>query len=217
MPTIFPRKILAAVAAAVLLTALAACYLPNHFKSEIRLGRNGDFALSFYGELTWAPLYREIIQGKLAPDEAAKKIEEIRADLTRDGNFKSVESLGQGRFKVAYERQGHLGDKDMVTFVRRNAIILAISSKSDGTITVNGNTLKPSDAQMATNIGISVQGEFRVVTDALVKEQNASNIKSYEGYQVYIWTIENAFSPAPHFVMQRDGAYQPAAPALNKE
>ena len=65
------RKILGAFAAMVLLTALAACYLPNHFKSEIRLGRNGDFALSFYGEVTWAPLYREIIQGKLTPEEVA--------------------------------------------------------------------------------------------------------------------------------------------------
>lgn len=201
------RKILGIFAALTLLTALAACYLPNHFKSEVRLGRNGDFALSFYGELTWAPLYRQITEGKLKPEEAAKKIEEIHADLARDSNFKSIESLGQGRFKVAYEREGHLGNNDMVTFVRRNAIILALTSKPDGTITINGNTLKPSDAQMATNSGMDVKGEFRVITDGLVKDQNASDIRPYNGYQVYIWTIENAFSPAPHFVMQREGVF----------
>lgn len=211
------RKVLASFAAMVLLTVLAACYLPNHFKSEIRLGRNGDFALSFYGELTWAPLYREIVQGKLKPDEAAKKIEEIRADLARDSNFKSIVPLGQGRFKVAYEREGHLAEKDMVSFVRRNAIIIAIFSKADGTITVSGNTLKPSDAQMATNSGIDIQGEFRIVTDGLVKEQNASKIVPYNGYQVYIWTIENAFSPAPRFVMQREGVFQPSTSTKDKK
>jgi len=207
-----PRKIVGIFAALVLMTVLAACYLPNHFKSEIRLGRNGDFALSFYGELTWAPLYREISQGKLKPQEVAEKIEGIRADLARDSHFKSIESLGQGRFKVVYEREGHLGDNDMVTFVRRNAIILALISKPDGTITVSGNTLKPSDAQMATSAGIDIQGEFRVVTDALVKDHNASDIRPYNGYQVYIWTIENAFSPAPHLVMQREGIF-PVKPA----
>jgi hypothetical protein len=211
------RKILGAFAAMVLLTALAACYLPNHFKSEIRLGRNGDFALSFYGEVTWAPLYREIIQGKLKPEEAAAKIEDIRTDLARDKNFSKIESLGQGRFKVVYERQGHLGDNDMVTFVRRNAIILMLVSKPDGTIKISGNTLKPSDAQMATNAGIDIQGEFRVVTDGLVKENNATRITSFNGYQVYIWTIENAFSPGPRLVMQREGVFPATPPKKDKK
>ena len=211
------RKILGAFAAMVLLTALAACYLPNHFKSEIRLGRNGDFALSFYGEVTWAPLYREIIQGKLKPEEAAAKIEDIRTDLARDKNFSKIESLGQGRFKVVYERQGHLGDNDMVTFERRNAIILMLVSKPDGTIKISGNTLKPSDAQMATNAGIDIQGEFRVVTDGLVKENNATRITSFNGYQVYIWTIENAFSPGPRLVMQREGVFPATPPKKDKK
>ena len=211
------RKILGAFAAMVLLTALAACYLPNHFKSEIRLGRNGDFALSFYGEVTWAPLYREIIQGKLKPEEAAAKIEDIRTDLARDKNFSKIESLGQGRFKVVYERQGHLGDNDMVTFVRRNAIILMLVSKPDGTIKISGNTLKPSDAQMATSAGIDIQGEFRVVTDGLVKENNATKITSFNGYQVYIWTIENAFSPGPRLVMQREGVFPATPPKKDKK
>jgi len=211
-----PRKIIGVFASLVLLTVLAACYLPNHFKSEVRLGRNGDYALSFYGEVTWAPLYREIVQNKLSPEEAKKKIADIQTDLARDSHFKSIESLGQGRFKVAYEREGHLGQNDMVTFVRRNAIILMLVSKPDGTIIITGNTLKPSDAQMATSAGIDIQGEFRVITDGLVKEHNASEIRPYNGYQVYIWTIENAFSPAPRFVMQREGVF-PAKPASPKD
>ncbi|OIR00352.1 hypothetical protein GALL_176050 [mine drainage metagenome] len=201
------RKILVPFASLLLLTVLAACYLPNHFKSEIRLGANGDYAISFYGDLIWAPLYRAIAQGKISPEDAAKENAAIEADLRRDPAFKSIEPLGQGRFKVAYERQGHLGLNDMVTFVRRNAIILELTSKPDGRIIVNGNTLRPGDAQSLTSAGMNVQGQFRIITNGLVKEQNASSIRNYDGYLVYIWDIENAFSPAPHFVMQREGVF----------
>ena len=42
-----------ALAAAI----LAACYLPDAFKSEVRVGNTGDYSISFYGDLIWAPLY----------------------------------------------------------------------------------------------------------------------------------------------------------------
>lgn len=191
-----------------LVAALAACYLPNKFMSEIRLSRQGAYGLYYKGELTWAPLYREIRQGKLTPEEAAAKITEIDKDLRRDSHFKSIASTGEGHFDVEYEREGQLGPSGEVTFVRRNAIILMIKATPDGLITVNGQSLKPSDAQTTTNLGLDIQGEFRIVTDALVKEHNATMVKPFNGYKVYIWTIQNAFSPSPHFVMQRDGAWQ---------
>lgn len=188
---------------------LAACYVPNKFKSEIRLGRNGDFSLYYKGQLTWAPLARDFQRGAVKPSEAQAKIDGIRDDLERDDNFKSVQSLGNGSFEVEYERQGHMEASQQVTFVRRNAIILMLRATPDGLLTINGQTLKPSDAQLATSMGVNVEGEFRIVTDALVKEHNATTIKPFGPYQVYIWTIDNAFSPAPHFVMQREGVWTP--------
>jgi hypothetical protein len=186
---------------------VAACYLPDNFKSEVRLGRNGDYALGFWGDLIWAPLYRDIARKTIPETEIPAKIAEIEKDLRRDSHFKSITSEGNGRFKVAYEREGHLETSDMITFVRRNAIIIQIVAKPDGSVIINGNTLKPTDAQEANGMGLNVQGEFRIVTDGLVKEHNASAVKPFGRYLVYIWTIENAFSPAPHFVMQRDGAW----------
>ena len=96
------------LAALVLLGALAACYLPNGFRSEIRLGKDGSFALAFYGELIWAPLYRDIQSGKYTSDQIPAQVDLIQRDLARDQNFKKIESLGQGRFKVEYEREGRL-------------------------------------------------------------------------------------------------------------
>jgi hypothetical protein len=199
-----------------LVLLLAACYLPNHFKSEIRLGRTGDFGFSYYGELTWAPLWREAHKGTLKPEELALQINELKTDLARDKGFKQIDSLGQGVFKVAYEREGHMQASDLVTFVRRNAIVIQITAKPDGRVIVSGNSLKPSDAQTATSMGLDVQGQFRIITDGLVKEHNATSIQNFNGYRVYIWDIQNAFSPAPRFVMQRDGVWTPEPPGKDK-
>ncbi len=201
------KHIAAAAVLIVALVVLAACYLPDHFKSEVRVGSNGDYAISFYGDLIWAPLYRDIQRGNVSADEIPKKIEEIRQDLARDSAFKTVESLGQGRFHVTYQREGHLAATDLVTFVRRNAIILQLHATPDGKIALDGATIKPSDANAAVAMGLALEGEFRLITDAQVLSHNASKVTLFEGYPVYIWTIENAFSPAPHLVMQRSGAW----------
>lgn len=200
------KKGLLALAGALLL-GLSACYVPDSFKSEIRLGRTGDYAIAFWGDLIWAPLYRDIQKNSIPAAEIPTKIADIQKDLQRDSHFKKVESLGKGRFKVEYQREGHLGDNDMVTFVRRNAIIIQLVSKPDGSVIVNGHTMKPSEAQQAALLGLDVKGEFRIVADGLVKEHNASEVRPFGAYQVYIWTIKNAFSPPPHFVMQREGVW----------
>ena len=205
--TLSPRRILCLVATLFAVATLASCYLPNKFMSEIRLGRTGDFSLMFKGELVWAPLYRDIHQGTLKPDEIAEKVQALLKDLQRDTSFKSITSSGDGRFQVDYLRQGRLGPSEQVTFVRRNAIVLMIRSMPNGLISVNGNALKPSDAQMVTTSGMDIQGEFRIVTDGLVKEHNATAVKPFGAYRVYIWSVQNAFSPSPHFVMQREGAW----------
>jgi len=196
---------LAALATAALI--LAACYLPDNFKSEVRVGSTGDYSLSFYGDLIWAPLFRDIQRGNVPADEIPKKIEEIRKDLARDPAFKTVESLGQGRFHVTYQREGHLQPTDLVTFVRRNAIILQLHATPDGKVALDGATIKPTEANEAVAMGLALQGEFRLITDAQVLSHNASKVTLFQGYPVYIWTIENAFSPAPHLVMQRSGAW----------
>ena len=43
----------------------------------------------------------------------------------------------------------------MVTFVRRNAIIIQIVAKPDGTVVINGNNMKPTDAQALPEAPVS--------------------------------------------------------------
>jgi hypothetical protein len=203
------RKIAAVILAGLLL--LASCYVPDNFKCEVRVGSTGDYAISFYGDLIWAPLYRDITRGNVPADEIAAKIEAIRVDLVRDPDFKSVESAGRGRFHVVYHREGHLNPTDLVTFVRRNSIILQLKASPDGRVQLDGNAVKPADANEAATLGMSIEGEFRLITDAQVLSHNAAKVTSFDNYPVYIWTIQNAFSPPPHLVLQRSGAW-PAKP-----
>jgi len=196
-------------AAAALIALLAACYLPNNFRSEIRLGKDGSFAIAFYGELIWAPLYRDIQSGKYTSDEIPAQVDLIQKDLERDPSFKKIESLGQGRFKVEYEREGRLQASQEVTFVRRNAIILLMRATPDGRVTINGAALRPADAKTITDMGLAMKGQFRIITNGLVKEQNATRSEPYQSvYQLYIWDLDGPFAPPPHFVMQREGVWQ---------
>jgi hypothetical protein len=206
------NRIAAAMIGLVGVAVLAACYVPDNFQSEVRLGPTGDFALTFIGELTWAPLVRDIRDNKIDPEQLPARIAELRGDLARDPNFKSIESLGNGRFKVLYEREGHLAASQLVTFVRRNEIILQIRATPDGLVTVSGTPLKPSDAEALTDLGLKVQGEFRVTTNALVKEQNATSTQPFGIYTIYKWKIDSVFSNSPRLVMQREGAWPAPTP-----
>jgi hypothetical protein len=193
------------VAALAMVFSLASCYVPDKFVAEIRLGGNGDYALTYIGQLIWAPLFRDIRLNKVAAADIPVKIEEISRDMVRDPGFKQVESLGDGRFKVRYEHEGRLKPSDLYAFVRRNSIILELHASPDGKVAIDGRTLKPSDAVEATTMGLSVTGEFRVITDGKVIEHNATRVVSRGPYLLYIWTIDNVFSPSPHLVMMRKG------------
>jgi hypothetical protein len=203
------RVRVAAACALIAVAVLAACYLPNNFKAEVRLGKDGSFALAFYGELVWAPLYRDIQNGKYSSEEIPKQVELIRQDLARDSNFKKIESLGQGRFKVEYEREGRLNASQEVTFVRRNAIIILMRATADGRVSINSAAIKPSDAKTIADMGLAMKGQFRIITDGLVKDQNATRSEPYKGiYKLYIWDVDGPFAPSVHFVMQREGVWQ---------
>lgn len=180
---------------------LTGCYLPDKFRAEIRISRSGAFAVTYEGELVYAPLYADLVQGKLSPQEAPEKIAVAERDLRRDSGFKSVESLGNGRFSVSYEGMGAVGGRGFFTFIRRNADILSIKSR-DGAMVIRANALSAVDGQRLMQLGLGMTGEFRVTTDAPVREHNAAAVRSYAGYQIYIWQIENPLSPSPRIVLE---------------
>ncbi|SDG92914.1 hypothetical protein [Roseospirillum parvum] len=187
-------KVLKRLAAALLLVGgLNSCYLPDDYLAEIRLNWSGGYGLIYKGILTWVPLYADIIDGKLSAAEASEKVAQIRDDLARDSHFKSIESLGRGQFRVYYEREGILGPSEQVSFVRRNALILSLISKEDGTLEVRANTIPAERLSDLDRLDLSTIGRFRVTTNAQVIKHNAPVAgpypQGYPGFYVFDWHL----------------------------
>ncbi|CAA7617489.1 conserved hypothetical protein [Candidatus Terasakiella magnetica] len=186
------------------LLLLSSCYIPDKFKAELRLSRYGDYALTYKGDLLWAPILDDYRKGKVTPENEKEKIDNIRKDLIRDIAFRKLESKGKGRFGVEYERAGRLDKVQLTALLRRDARLLAMRSMENGVIVIHANAMKPSDAQMMAEMGLNMEGEFRITTDGNVVENNATEVRQFGTSKVYVWKIENALSPMPHLVMLRD-------------
>ncbi len=183
---------------------LSSCYIPDKFKSELRLSRYGDFSLTFKGDLLWAPILDDYRKGTVTPENEQDKLDNIRKDLIRDMAVRKIESRGKGRFAVEYERAGRLGRVQLVALLRRDARLIAMRSMENGVIAIHANSMKPSDAQIMAEMGLTMEGEFRITTDANVVEHNASEVRPFGAAKVYIWKIDNPLSTMPHLVMIRD-------------
>ncbi|RAU22542.1 hypothetical protein CU669_07580 [Paramagnetospirillum kuznetsovii] len=190
------------VLAAVLL--LSSCYIPDKFKSELRLSKYGDYSLTFKGDLLWAPILDDYRKGKITPENEPEKIANIKKDLSRDIAVRKIDSRGRGRFTVEYERTGRLERVQLIALLRRDARLLAMRSMENGAIAIHANAMKPSDAQIMAEMGLNMEGEFRITTDANVVEHNATEVRPFGKAKVYIWKVENPLSPMPHLVMLRE-------------
>lgn len=199
------RSLMTRVVAVLALTlGLSSCYIPDNFHSELRLSRYGDWALTFDGDLIYVPILHDYAEGKITPDNEEERNQNIYKDLVRDPAIKDLQRVGKGRFRVKYERMGRLAKVQLSALLRRDARILALKSAENGTITIAGNGVRPGDAQRMTELGVNMRGEFRITTDAAVLQHNASEVREFGQYKVYIWKVENAFSPSPMLVMKRE-------------
>lgn len=198
------RPTLRLLAALVLLLPLASCYIPDKFKGELRLSRYGDYALAYEGDLIWAPILHDYAGGRITPENEEEKNNNIYKDLVRDPAIKDIRKAGKGRFHVKYERQGRLGKVQLSSFLRRDTRLISLKSNEDGTIIVDANGVKSGDAQRMAELGITMEGEFRITTDGNVLKHNATEVRSFGAYKVYVWKIENALSATPTLIMLRD-------------
>ncbi|AVM73619.1 hypothetical protein [Magnetospirillum gryphiswaldense] len=198
------RPLLRLLTVALLALPLASCYIPDKFKGELRLSRYGDYALTYQGDLIYAPIMHDYAGGRITPENEQEKNDNIYKDLVRDPAIKDIQRVGKGRFRVKFERQGRLGKVQLSSFLRRDARLLSLKSNEDGSIIIDANGVKSGDAQRMAELGIGMEGEFRITTDANVVRHNATEVRPYGQYKVYIWKIENALSATPTLVMLRD-------------
>ena len=186
---------------------LTACWVPDKFGSEIRITKDGNYGISFVGELTWAPLYGQIARGEIDPEAAAEQATGFLATLKADGNFQSVASLGKGRYQVSYDRRGRITRTQMISFVRRNARIFQIRANQDGRISFFGTGAGSSQADQLDAMGLKTDGLLRIVTDAPVLSHNAMSVRPapMPGYTMYDWKMTSFRQKAPKLTLQLNG------------
>lgn len=191
----------------IILVPLSACYVPDNYGAEIRITKDGNFGISYSGELTWAPLYGQIVRGEIESDLAAEQVAGFTADLKQDGNFEYVASLGRGRYEVRYDRQGVLTRTQVVSFIRRNARIFQFQALEDGTVKFSGRRASALQADQLEGVGLQNRGLLRIVTDAPVSEHNATAVRPspIPGYVMYDWQVSSFRDPAPRLTLQLSG------------
>ena len=200
-------RLLAVLVLLAALPALSSCYVPDEFRAEVRIARNGDFSLDYRGLLTWAPLYMDIVAGKYTQAEAQEKIELIRRDLKRDDQFTSIRSMGRGQFDVVYHRTGNfVTNPGLISFVRRNARILNIDARTDGSVTVFAETPNIDNARPMADAGLLVRGPLRVIPNKrVVGAPNANaTYKEPDGeWTVYDWILDGTAPAYPEISFRR--------------
>ncbi len=192
-------RVLAVVA--LLAVALGGCYLPVRFDTEIEISRSGYYSIIFDGYLAEVTLYDGLRKGEIDKEQEAAKVEILRTDFTRDSSVKEFKYFKQGHFKVHWEKSGDLLKSKMVTFFRRNENMISLKwLKSAGTITVEGKYLRRSDKDQLVAMGLGMQGQVRVITDAKVTQHNATRVVG-SGKKTYVWDIKTISDPVPKLII----------------
>ncbi|KAF0116790.1 MAG: hypothetical protein FD149_1306 [Rhodospirillaceae bacterium] len=184
---------------------LSGCNLPDDFKVEIRLAEDGRYALSYHGILIWVPLHEEILRGKLKGTEIEEKIRAFENDIKRDSHFRDVRSLGGGRYKMHYQREGRIEKTGQVTFIRRNVALLVLKALPEGTVAVTVPLSKRASFKQLEVLGLSVRGMLRVATGLPVLEHNAQTVKLLGPFRIYEWSVTPTLTHTPRLVARRDG------------
>lgn len=196
--------------------ALSSCYVPDNFGSEIRITKEGNYGISFNGELIWAPMYGQLARGEMTAETAAEQIPQFMSALKEDKNFQSVTSLGRGRFQVRYDRRGVFDRTQMISFVRRTYRIFQIRANEDGKVSFFGSKAGATHAAQLEAARLQTRGLLRVVTDAEVLSHNATSVRPspMPGYVMYDWNVESFRQPAPSLVLQLNRTLPTTGPGL---
>ncbi|MEO5337670.1 MAG: hypothetical protein H7841_12365 [Magnetospirillum sp. WYHS-4] len=178
----------------VAVLALGSCYFPVYFDAEIELSRQGYYRMIFDGYLADISLYHELKEKKITPDEEKRKIKQIRTDFERDRSTKEFKYHKEGVFKVQWEKSGDLLKVKAVTFFRRNEPVLILRySKEDRAVYLQTTPISKIQQEQLKKMGLGMEGEIRVKTDAKVLAHDASQVRKTDNpaERMYVWKIRD--------------------------
>jgi hypothetical protein len=214
-----------ALAAPLLLTA---CFLtPGTFQSTLDIGRDRSFTFTYVGEVVLSDPGTSASAGFRLDDEASGEAE-LEADessapaepteaqrrsiieaLSREAGYRSVEYVGEGKFRVDYSISGRL-DHNFVYPVNVDAMALipwiAVEVRQDGTARMTamafGDGPTDSPPGVATDPNRFRDGIFTLTTDADLLMHNDEDGPT-EGERTSVsWRITPTSRSAPTAVVR---------------
>lgn len=193
--------------ACVFMALLAGCYVPVRFDAEIEIDRGGYYSMIFDGYLARARVFQGIKDGSLQGEERDRRIAQVLSDLERDPAASGVAHVRDGIFKLHWERSGDLLKARHVAFLRRNEIMLSVGYvRKTGRISVAGTPVSETQADQLTDLGLTIQGEVRVITDAEVLSHNAASERAWPakgpGYTMYVFPVPGPRAPKPQMMIR---------------
>ena len=169
--------------------------------AEIRGPDGGTYNLIFDGYMVSVPLYDGLRKNDIKTAEEKEKVEVLRRDLTRDSATKRASYSGKGRFNVHWQKSGDLMEDPMITFLRRNQAFLTIKLlRTNGQVTIEAVSLTKEQEQRLAAIGLGMEGQIRIKTQARVIDHNASHITD-DAERFYVWDVRGLDSPLPRMVL----------------
>ncbi len=186
-----------------LLGFVSSCLSPEEFEAKININKNGTYSFVYDGILTYVVIKAaEVNKEKLTANDERKMKEEIEQELLKDPNFKKVNYVGHGRFKVLYKREGTLNSP--IYFLNRDiSKIISIVPIKEQQVEIRGMKLDKKNIKELQEFGIKVDGQLEVNTNAKVIKHNAKSVPKLFGMMgSYNWQIKSASDPAPYMLLQ---------------
>lgn len=176
------------------LISLTGCWIPENFKVNVTVNKDGGYTFIYDGTLMYAPTVAAANKGELSQEDEAAGEKELR----EESGIKKNEYLGKGRYKIYAEKRVSSGyDYDFMD-------IFSINSHQDGTIEITVTKLDDTTRNQLKSIGAKISGNLTVSLKKGVKviRHNAQYKPMLFGlFGSYKWESES-FNDAPLIVVQ---------------
>lgn len=184
------------------------CWWPEKFDATLEVNADKSYTFRYDGVLTFAPAVAEIRKsGRLdAGDE--DDLRKAAAELAREPGFKSVSYLGEGRYRVLYEKSGVVDRR--VDLFGDSLRIVSLNPTSEGIIIISGMSIDGNVRRELAEIGLGLDGTVRVLSGLRVLEQNAQKTPILGGLVgSYEWHLTMDRQITPNIVVSNEPAAKP--------
>lgn len=180
---------------------VSSCLFPEKFEAIISLNKNGKYSFVYDGVLTYVlAKAAEVEQGKLSPKDE-REIKKLEQEFLKDPNFKKVNYIGHGQFKVLYKREGTLNSP--MYFLSHETDIVSVTPIKDKKVEIKGMKLTKKDIEQLQALNMKVDGRLTVTTNAKLLKHNANSVPWLFGLLgAYKWQIKSLNDPAPYMLLQ---------------